>query len=62
MTAFYAGPDRDNALLVGFRLLFGSAMVASVVLGVAAIRRGDIPGHSAWMTRAYAIGLWAGTQ
>ena len=37
-------------------------MVACLVLGVAAIRRGDVATHRAWMTRAYAIALAAGTQ
>ena len=37
-------------------------MVASTVLGLAAIRREDVNGHRAWMTRAYVIGLGAGTQ
>jgi uncharacterized membrane protein len=62
MTVFYPGPDRGNALLVAFRLLFGSAMVVSLVLGVATIRSRNIAGHRAWMTRACAIGLGAGTQ
>ncbi|MEU0490197.1 DUF2306 domain-containing protein [Nocardiopsis sp. NPDC006139] len=44
------------------RLVFGSAMAAAVLLGFAAVRRGDIAGHRAWMTRGYAIGLGAGTQ
>jgi uncharacterized membrane protein len=62
MTVFYPGPDRSNALLVAFRLLFGSAMVVSLVLGVTTIRARNVAGHRAWMTRAYAIGLGAGTQ
>ena len=37
-------------------------MAACLVLGVAAIRRRDIAAHRAWMIRAYAIGLAAGTQ
>ncbi len=41
---------------------FGSAMLASIVLAVLAIRRRDIPTHSAWMMRGYAIALGAGTQ
>ena len=45
-----------------FRLAFGSGMAASIVLGFAAIRRGDVPRHRAWMTRAYALALGAGTQ
>jgi len=62
MTLFYPWPKGDGALLYAFRLLFGSGMVASIVLGFAAIRRGDVIQHRAWMTRAYAIGLGAGTQ
>jgi hypothetical protein len=42
--------------------VFGSALAACLVLGVAAVRRGDIATHRAWMVRAYAIGLGAGTQ
>ena len=37
-------------------------MVASIVLGFAAIRRREIARHRAWMIRAYAIALAAGTQ
>ena len=37
-------------------------MVVSIVLAFAAIRRGDVIGHRAWMMRGYAIGLGAGTQ
>jgi uncharacterized membrane protein len=62
MTLFYPWPKGDGALLYAFRLLFGSAMVVSIVLGFAAIRRGDVNGHRAWMARAYAIGLGAATQ
>ena len=62
MTLFYARPAGASDLLYVFRLLFGSAMVASIVLGFAAIRRHDVAGHRAWMMRGYAIGLGAGTQ
>lgn len=62
MTLFYPGANGTSALLYALRLLFGSAMVVAVVLGVAAIRRGDVIGHRAWMARGYAIGLGAGTQ
>ena len=37
-------------------------MGAFLVLGFTAIRRRDIPAHRAWMIRAYALGLGAGTQ
>jgi uncharacterized membrane protein len=62
MTLFYPWPAGDGALLYVLRLLFGSAMVVSIVLGFAAIRRGDVMGHRVWMMRGYAIGLGAATQ
>jgi uncharacterized membrane protein len=62
MTLFYPRAHGTGALLYVLRLLFGSAMVVSIVLGFAAIRRGDVIGHRVWMMRGYAIGLGAGTQ
>lgn len=63
MTLFFPRPSGPNELLYVFRLVFGSAMVVSVGLGFEAIiRRRDVLGHRAWMMRAYAIGLGAGTQ
>jgi len=60
MTLFY---PRTGDLLFIVRLVFGSAMVVSIILGFAAIiRRRDVLAHRAWMMRAYAIGLGAGTQ
>ncbi|MEP7358081.1 MAG: DUF2306 domain-containing protein [Anaerolineales bacterium] len=63
MTLFFPRPTGPNELLYAFRLVFGSAMVVSIVLGFEAIiRRRDVLSHRAWMMRAYAIGLGAGTQ
>jgi uncharacterized membrane protein len=62
MTLYYPLPHTDDALLDGFRLLFGSAMILSLLLGFAAIRRRDIAAHRAWMMRGYAIAMGAGTQ
>jgi len=62
MTAFYPRVSGDGDLLDGFRYFFGAAMVAFLLIGVQAIRRGDRVRHGAFMTRAYAIGLGAGTQ
>jgi uncharacterized membrane protein len=62
MTLFYPWPAGDGAALYATRLVFGSAMVLSIVLAVDAIRRRDFVAHGAWMTRAYAIGMGAGTQ
>lgn len=62
LTLFYPPKEGTGDLLHLLRLLFASAMVAAIVLGVAAIRRRDVASHRAWMMRAYAIGLAAGTQ
>lgn len=62
MTLFYPWPEGDGELLYGLRLLFGSAMVLSIVFGIVAIRRRDFVRHGDWMIRGYAIGLGAGTQ
>jgi uncharacterized membrane protein len=62
MARFYPWPEADGEALYVMRLLFGSAMLASIVLAVDAIRRRDFEAHGAWMIRAYAIGLGAGTQ
>ncbi len=62
MTLFYPWPVGDGVILYGLRLLFGSAMLLSILLGVAAILRRDFAQHGAWMLRGYAIGMGAGTQ
>jgi uncharacterized membrane protein len=62
MTLFYQAQPGTGDLLYVLRLVFASAMAACLVLGVAAVRRGDNATHRAWMLRAYAIGLAAGTQ
>ncbi len=62
MTQFYAWPRGDGELLYVERIVVGTAMVAFIVLGLDAIRRRDFSTHGAWMTRAYALGLGAGTQ
>ena len=61
MTLFMR-PAGSGALLFAFRLVFGVLMVVSVVRGYTTIRRGRVSQHRAWMMRAYAIGLGAGTQ
>ncbi|MEO3936597.1 DUF2306 domain-containing protein [Dermatophilaceae bacterium Soc4.6] len=62
LTLAYPRKDGTGDLLYVFRLLFAAGMAAAIVLGLAAIRRGNIARHHAWMTRAYALGLGAGTQ
>jgi uncharacterized membrane protein len=63
LTLFSHRPEGAGELLLYVsRLAVGSAVAAGVILGFTAIRRGDVARHRAWMTRAYALGLGAGTQ
>lgn len=62
LTVFYDAHAGTGPLLFAVRLLVGSAMVVFVILGVTAARRRDIAAHRAWMIRAYALALGAGTQ
>ncbi len=59
MTVFY---PLAVDLLFAFRVAVGVGMIASIVLGITTIGRRDVVGHRAWMLRAYALGLGAGTQ
>jgi uncharacterized membrane protein len=67
MTQFYppgGSPPAsfDGPFLYAIRLVAGSAMALFLCLGLAAVMKRDIAGHRAWMMRAYALGLGAGTQ
>jgi cytochrome bd-type quinol oxidase subunit 2 len=62
LTLFYDAQPGTGRLLYVVRLLVAPAMAACLVLGFTAIRRRDIAAHRAWMIRAYALGLGAGTQ
>lgn len=62
MAHFYPWPAGDGLLVYAERLVFGTAMVASILFSIHAIRRRDFASHGQWMIRAYAIGLGAGTQ
>lgn len=62
MTVFYPRQTGTGELAYVLRLSVGSAMAASIILGLTAIRHGDVARHLAWMTRAYALALGAGTQ
>jgi uncharacterized membrane protein YozB (DUF420 family) len=55
MTLFSGRQPGTGDVLYALRLIFGSAMIGSLVLGFAAIRRGDVKAHR-------AIGMGAGTQ
>lgn len=62
MSLFYQLPEIDGELLLAFRLVFGVGMMLALLLGVRAAMRRDFLRHRAWMVRAYAIALGAGTQ
>jgi hypothetical protein len=62
MGAFSELPAGDGPALLVLRLGFGGYMLASLALGSRAIVRRRFAVHGAWMTRAYAIGVAAGTQ
>jgi hypothetical protein len=62
MTLVYSPQPGTGDLLYVLRLGFASSLAACLVLGVTSIRRRDVRAHRAWMIRAYAIALGAGTQ
>jgi uncharacterized membrane protein len=62
MTSSYAIVPADSNLLHGLRLFFGWSMMFATACGLVAILGGHVTSHQAWMRRAYAIGLGAGTQ
>ena len=62
LTQFLPRQPGTGELAYVFRLAFASGMTASIMFGFTAIRRGDVARHRAWMTRAYALALGAGTQ
>ena len=62
MAHFYPWPAGDGVAVYVERLVVGTAMIASLLLAIGAVRRRDFKTHGEWMTRAYAIGLGAGTQ
>ncbi len=62
LNQFFPRADAAREVLYPLRLVFGVAMVVTIVLGLLAARRREFARHRAWMIRSYAIGLVAGTQ
>jgi uncharacterized membrane protein len=62
LNQFFPKEGAAREVLYPLRMVFGVAMVATIVLGFAAARRRDFARHRAWMIRSYAIGIVAGTQ
>lgn len=62
MTLVYPWPAGDGLAVYVERLVVGTAMLVALMLGAQAIWRRNFTAHGEWMTRAYALGLGAGTQ
>jgi uncharacterized membrane protein len=65
MTLGYDLPAADGArfgALALLRLAVGAGMVVSIALALVAVRRHRYAEHGAWMLRAYALAMGAGTQ
>jgi len=62
MATLYPHPVGDGPVLLVERVVFGGYMLVSLSLAVRALIGHDYAAHGAWMTRAYALGVAAGTQ
>lgn len=62
MTLYYPLPPGDGGLLTWFRQLSGSTLLVLLLVATVALWRRDLGSHGAWMARAYAVGMGAGTQ
>ncbi|MEM7117584.1 MAG: DUF2306 domain-containing protein [Chloroflexota bacterium] len=62
MSHFYPWPAYDGVALYIMRLFVGFGMLITLLLATNAIRRRSFQQHGAWMVRAYALGMGAGTQ
>ena len=63
MAHYYPIPDYlQGMLLYLVRIFVGFSMTAYILLGLSAVVKKRIAQHQAWMIRAYALGLGAGTQ
>jgi len=62
MTLFYTRADESGVAMIVVRLIFGAVMAATLIIGAVRIGQRRFADHGAWMTRAFAIALGAGTQ
>jgi len=62
LASFTDLPAGDGPELRVIRLVFGTALIGSLIFAVRAILQRRYIAHGAWMTRAYALGVAAGTQ
>lgn len=62
LTHVYPAAPADGPSLAAIRWVVGGAMLAFLALGLRALWRRSFADHGAWMLRAYALGMGAGTQ
>ncbi|WP_372736350.1 DUF2306 domain-containing protein [Nocardioides sp.] len=62
LTLGYPPHPGTGPVLLASRVVVSLATGTFLVLGFTAVRRRDITAHRAWMIRAYALALGAGTQ
>lgn len=62
MSHFYPWPAYDGVAVYIMRLFVGGAMILALLLAMETIRRRKFQQHGAWMIRAYALAMGAGTQ
>lgn len=62
MTLVYPTQTGTGAVLKVSRVLFATGLATCLTVGYRAIKRRDVRRHRAFMVRAYALGLGAGTQ
>ena len=63
MTVYFVFPaELQGSLLYVARIVLGIAMIGCIFRALVAIRSKNVPQHSAFMLRAYAIGQGASTQ
>lgn len=58
----YPMPAHEAPVLYVFRTVFGALIVGALIMGVRAALHRDFVAHGAWMLRAYAVAMAAGTQ
>jgi uncharacterized membrane protein len=61
MTMTFPSEPNNDPLIMALRLVFGSGWAVCLILGLQSARQRRFADHRAWMLRAYAIALGAGT-
>ena len=62
LTLVFPHLETDGPTLFSVRVAVGTTMALSILLAAIALVRRRFAEHGAWMTRAYALGMGAGTQ